>query len=213
MTEARFWELVESAEWKNAGKRGYNDAKVKLLIHLSPIEVQELEDMFYEKMNELADIEKRFDREIKGVSDDSWSDLRAHVIGLGEWEYRSTLNDFDRLQKRANDRDFVESFAYAIPSMNDYQYLSYGHYDRMARRYCEELEEVRFSSMWSDEVKAVADKIMDALSSIKNEGNREIIKSMGDDVWYAQWNPTHHGIPNLVHDYEMYIVNGLHAVK
>lgn len=57
---------------------------------------------------------------VSGVSDDGFSDLRAHIIGLGKVEYERVLYDPDLAQQRANKNAYTESFSYCLPYETDY---------------------------------------------------------------------------------------------
>jgi hypothetical protein len=48
------------------------------------------------------------------------SDLLYHIVGLGRAEYHKTMHDPSVLIERVQQRDFTESFSYAIPWLRDY---------------------------------------------------------------------------------------------
>ncbi len=213
MTEERFWEIVESFRWEYAGY-DYDARTVELLRTMSFNDLKELQDKYYEKMEELAGIEHRTGREIREVSDDGWMDLRAHVIGCGREEYERTLNDFNRLQERASTRDYRECFSYVIPNPEDVALLTMRYWSILARQYEEELRQVLRSDLYSDEVKATVGRIIDALRRIGPYTSKEhvqesvnYIKSLPDETWKAPWNPSSHGVPNLAKSVERYILN------
>lgn len=213
MTEERFWEIVESFHWED-DERDHDRRRVELLHTLCYDELVELQQKFREKKTELGDIEKRFGREVHGVSDDGWDDVRAHVIGCGREEYELTLNDIDRLQKRIDDHDYRESFAYCIPFPHDVAELSIRTHEARAHRYIEELREVMFDKMYSDGVKAKIAALLGHLQKVsfwtpKEELQAAVdgIKALPDSTWSEPWNPTAWGVPNLASDLQRYILN------
>lgn len=60
-------------------------------------------------------IDRRHGNDIRGVSDDSWGDLKADIVSRGKDFYNKALSDFNLVQKMADDDDYKESFNYAIP--------------------------------------------------------------------------------------------------
>ena len=55
------------------------------------------------------------------VGDDSYEDLRAHIIGMGRKEFQKVMRNPELAYDRAVDGKYTESFSYAIPSRSDYQ--------------------------------------------------------------------------------------------
>ena len=55
------------------------------------------------------------------VGDDSYEDLRWHIIGLGKAEYEKNLANPELAYARAVKGDYKESFAYAIPNSYDFK--------------------------------------------------------------------------------------------
>ena len=60
-------------------------------------------------------IESRIGNDVRGVSDDSWSDVRYDVVSRGKDFYNKALNDYTVVQKMIDNDDYKESFSYAIP--------------------------------------------------------------------------------------------------
>lgn len=60
-------------------------------------------------------LQKAHGDKIKNVSDDSWNDLTADIISRGKDFYLKALDDYDMVQKMADDYDYSESFSYGFP--------------------------------------------------------------------------------------------------
>ena len=134
--EDRFWELVKVANWP---KDGYEKPKMKYLKMLSKEEAKEFCSMkakFYKQLSNVA-------RDVDGMGDDGFNDLINHIIGLGKKAYYEALNNVKLVQKRANDDDYKESFAYCFPYEDDYgkdnQY-TYNNVVKVAKSAIKEIE-------------------------------------------------------------------------
>jgi hypothetical protein len=120
MTNVRFWELVELAEW---GKdHDYKRIERLYLRTMTLIESEEFREIFNAKRSALDDFIG--DRNPAGGGDDSHGDLMAHIIGLGQAEYVMSLSDYAVILKRGQARDFEESFSYGIPYKESYVKLN-----------------------------------------------------------------------------------------
>lgn len=219
MNEKRFWEIVESFHWEDADF-DHDARRVELLHTMSFDELAELEKKFADRMKELAATEKRLGYEISDVSDDGWSDLRAHVIGLGRDEYERTLADFDRIQIRATKWDYRESFAYCIPSPRDTANLSIDTHERRAYGYVEKLHSEMLSNLLRLDPETVSARnaavrdIIDNLRKINGwASDRELreavayLKAVPETTWEQGWNPIGWGAVNLANDVEKYILS------
>ncbi len=63
-----------------------------------------------------------------GCGDDSYSDLLAHIVGLGHVAYSEAMLYPQRVKERCDNRKFTESFAYALPHADKFKYLTLQHY-------------------------------------------------------------------------------------
>lgn len=121
MTDVRFWELVELAEW---GKdHDYERIKRLYLRTMSLTEADEFCGIFRSRRDELDNVIGPT-RNPAGGGDDSHSDLLAHIIGLGQAEYEKSLSDYAVIRKRGHAGDYKESFSYCIPYKGDYPKLN-----------------------------------------------------------------------------------------
>ena len=109
-----FWDVVESVEWT----MDYDYDRIKNHIKLNyPNDCVMFKNIFDYYTNELY---QRFEDdwlERNGgigieASDDSWSDLRAEVIGRGKEFYTNITAE--QLKRMGDTRDYRESFAYAF---------------------------------------------------------------------------------------------------
>jgi hypothetical protein len=121
--EKKFWEVVESCGW---GTKTTNSKEVKryLLRNFSQAEIQALEAVFRQYTSKLSEHLS----EVTGVSDDSFSDLCSHIVGLGKKEYDAVMKDADLAQQRINRSDYAESFSYVWPHEDDYEKINGGMY-------------------------------------------------------------------------------------
>jgi len=110
-----FWSLVDDVDYKsdndyNRVKQiitdiinfgGFGKKQALLLHSLIGVKFDALDKAHYNK--------------ITNVSDDGWDDLKADILSRGKDFYLKALNDFDMVQKMANDYDYNESFLYGFP--------------------------------------------------------------------------------------------------
>ena len=110
-----FWKVVDLVDYKSDDDY---DRIRELLLKLNrfcgikPEVFKILLDSFKLKVDAL---EKRWGDNIKGVGDDSWSDLKADIVSRGRDFFMNAMTDFDMVQRMANDIDYTESFSYAFP--------------------------------------------------------------------------------------------------
>lgn len=119
-TESLFWDAIGECDWAYFAKdpKGYNRLKKEILLHWD----DEFIRSFCERVaSAVSALQKRV-TEWEGAtgrqvpcSDDSFSDIAYHVVGLGKDEYEATLEDPKRFLRRAKKYDYRESFCYAIP--------------------------------------------------------------------------------------------------
>lgn len=57
--------------------------------------------------------------DIRGVSDDSWSDLRCDIVSRGKEFYNKAMKDIRIAQRMSDEYDYKESFSYAFPYKDD----------------------------------------------------------------------------------------------
>lgn len=108
-TEKEFWDLIDSygywTKTKNAG-----DIRADIQAKLSHEEVARLENVFHRLTGILRE---RIVGMIAGtVSDDSFSDLTSHIIGMGSSEFEAVMLKPLKARVRALSYDYEEGFQY-----------------------------------------------------------------------------------------------------
>lgn len=127
-----YWDIIESLEWL----KDRNHKRVKKdfrKMELTGSQRENLTIFYRNRLKQLDgrvrinDILKR--PEVTGwLSDDSWWDLRADIIGRGKDFFSSILENHDLLIPLINNNDYKENFGYAF---HDFQPMPiYPHYDK-----------------------------------------------------------------------------------
>lgn len=129
---AEFWSIIEPFGWGTKTTK-YDDIKVALLRQLTPEKAMMLRAQLDKLMHALSQALRAKHIKLE-CGDDSYWDLMAHVVGLGRAEYESCLMNPQLMKARCDGGGFTESFAYALPHANDFEYLTLKHYaDRAAQ--------------------------------------------------------------------------------
>jgi len=209
MDKTRFWEVVESVKWARPST-DYDKAKAYILRNYSFTELKELRAHLRDAYKAADAAASKID--IDCGSDDGWSDLIYHVVGLGK-EFFDKAIENPLLIKKLYDTDaYVESFSYAIPYADDVCYLSNEYYQHRGTRYLSQLWQVYESPNWSKAVKEEVYKLIQLLEGQRDpkgwlaEYDRLFPKGNKEPIWSAEWNPCSHGIPNLFSDVRRYLV-------
>lgn len=101
-----WWDFVEQAEWT----KDFDYERIEnVLRNADPKITQELEEIYRKFSKQLYNY---LDDKVKGVSDDGFSDLIAHIIGSGKELYSQVMNDWKIAQGIINDRQYREGFQY-----------------------------------------------------------------------------------------------------
>lgn len=141
MSESDFWKIVDEVGW-GTKTTDYHAVKGVLLRNLSPNQAASfatMESILHNKLDKaLVKFEADGDKDKSqrgnpnsiGLGDDSYGDLIAHIIGLGEKEYEAVLKKPALAQERVRKGDFKESFEYCIPRASDYRLLDKEHYQQ-----------------------------------------------------------------------------------
>lgn len=104
--ERMWWDFVDAAQWtKDFDYRRIED----MLRRTDPKIAKELEEI-YRKLQH--DLYLYLDDKVKGVSDDGFSDLLAHIVGSGEKVYNQVMNDWKVAQGIIRNREYREGFQY-----------------------------------------------------------------------------------------------------
>lgn len=128
MSAGQFWAAVADIGW-GTRTTDYKAIQKKLMKRWDVTEATAFRDTFDRFQGQLMNRLNQWERETGndlGVGGDSFSDLTAHIIGLGKREFDAVMKDpqlaYDRAVARYGTRDgYVESFSYAIPHERDYR--------------------------------------------------------------------------------------------
>ena len=114
--ESVMWQVIEDM---NFNKRGHNGAGLYLTNEsgLSLDGMRKVESFARRKCVELY--KPLFD--VKGVSDDSYDDLRWQIVANGEEFYKNIT--LEKAQSMVDNNEFTESFGYAFHQIDDLEKL------------------------------------------------------------------------------------------
>ena len=114
MKEQQFWNVIEAMDFNN---KGYKKAGQYLIEDsgLTIEQMSEVEDMASWKVRELYD--RLWD--VKGVSDDSYDDLRWQIVANGQDAFNDAT--VESAQKMVDNKEYTESFCYAFHALWDLQ--------------------------------------------------------------------------------------------
>jgi hypothetical protein len=156
MTDERFWEIVESVDWP---VEDTDKAKVEILMNTAPAEVEELRN----KMDETAAALRRaFEEEREHmdedfyVSEDGLDDCVNHIVGLGYETFERELLSPSLIVERYREKDFTESFSYAIPYPTEYDKLGTDFYIYRSDRYVNQYDEIARNEKFSEDYRRKA---------------------------------------------------------
>lgn len=117
-----WWGLINALGW-GTETTDYDDVRGKLLNMYTPQELNSFRSFVDSCMNVLAHVisawEEYDNTPILPCSDDSFSDLRAHIVGMGKKEFAKVLDDpqfaYDRaVAKYGTEGGYTESFLYVL---------------------------------------------------------------------------------------------------
>jgi hypothetical protein len=116
MNEPEAWGIIEAMKWSK--EADYSFLAKRFFHGLGIPKMNELRHFVNDRVNDLYEAadkwEKNNGRQLQIGSDDGYSDLRYHVVGLGKEEFEKALNDPEELEKRYLAHDYKESFAYVF---------------------------------------------------------------------------------------------------
>jgi hypothetical protein len=118
MNDKEFWAIVAECDW---GKDfDYERIKSYLMEKFTLEQASEFAQFISDKTDTLTEF---YDSKFNGEwysGDDGFSDLRCHIVGLGEDEFNRTVENVELMRDRWKEFEYEESFWYAIPSEYDY---------------------------------------------------------------------------------------------
>ena len=116
-TEKLYWSIIEDMDWLNYSqeRRGYEKMKVNFMRNYGVDMAKKVHEFASAKqgalMRMLDQLEKNGERYGDYGGDDSFGDMTAHVVGLGEEYYNAIMENPELLNKQNS----VECFMYALP--------------------------------------------------------------------------------------------------
>ena len=133
MKEEQFWAIVEEIGWPCEP----NMAKRKLMFRYSAESMEEFHEEHQKRLGELGaritEHEQRVGKDLNSWGD-RYSDLINHVVGLSQAEFEACMTDPERIWARCEREDYVESFSYCLPHVEDYELLVETYYRNSAGR-------------------------------------------------------------------------------
>lgn len=108
---------IESTDYKSIGKKLAIDYP-NYIERLSDF-VQLKRELLVSRLNEYANERGSF-RTYYGIGDDSFWDLTAHIVGLGQEKYFQIFENPEIAKKMVDERDFVENFQYIFRNAKEY---------------------------------------------------------------------------------------------
>jgi hypothetical protein len=119
LTESQCWQHIANLGW---GIQDCDYERIQKILYstLPKDEIEQFSEFVHAKIGDLYDI--FLPRAINGdynMGDDSFSDLLAHIVGMGKAYYEVVLEVPDLVQIRALKLDFEESFVYIFHDPNE----------------------------------------------------------------------------------------------
>ncbi len=210
MQDTVFWRMVEEMGWPEVF---YDEAKYRFMLRYRPDVAEEFMQVFLAKKAELRSVGR-----VQAVSD-GWDDTLAHIIGLGKTEWEQNRANPTLMFEREESLDYKESFAYCIPSADDYELLQDAGYEPYLRSIRELLH--RMETTDPDDVAPREYRLypeIQALGVQFLERNWQLAVDRYHERYgpgYADSFPTNYfgyGIPNLVNRLERFRLRE-HAYK
>ena len=200
MDEQEFWSIVGEIGWPDAH---YDAAKRWFMEQVTVEEAGEFREVYCAKVRTLRRV-----AESDAVCD-SWDDTLAHIVGLGEDEFRRHCDEPSRIARREADGEYRESFAYCIPATEDYGLLTDVGYERHLSRVLEIVSELETAD--ADDIPPRLYRqypgVLELFRLLLAKNWREAVdryhQSYG--AGYADsWPLDSYLIPNFIHDLETF---------
>lgn len=200
VTDESFWRFVDEAQWTT----DHNVDRIKrfLLQESDEATVEALRHKASELMHKL---EHYRGPDISGVSDDGWSDVRAHVIGSGRDVYEACIDSQLYIQEIVNSGKYVENFLYSLPYDDDWTTIERA--PEKAAELIQALDEMDPQPTAAVDRLILAD-VVTRLEHIRL-GEYEAAVDGWDKSLYSLWNNDFargHTAPNMINDIWKYHV-------
>lgn len=208
-TVEKFWEVVKQVKWTS--DHNYTRIKYQFMRSFTKPQVDGLRQRLEQMTNNL---DRKLSNRVEGVGDDGYSDLLAHIVGMGKESYDAVLADPTMAQDIIDKNQYKESFSYAFPFEDDWNNLNLQHLIKEAEKYLETL--VRMTGSHSSiKSQASAETIKDMIKRLRIAMSGDFKKATRgwDTDTYNRWSDFvdetnfggHHGPPNLINDLRDFI--------
>jgi hypothetical protein len=211
MSKAKlYWSIIEDMNWLKYSqeRRGYNEMKIRFMRSYGYDMAKKVREFVDERqstlMRMLDQLNKNGERYGDFGGDDSFSDMTAHVVGLGEEYYLSVMEN----PKLLNKLNFVESFLYALPYNDDYDMLETEYHVNFAIESMKQVVEniAANISMKKDNPEAyiVAGDILRRLALVVAGDYTHAVEDLNFDRDYNKISAISTGAANCLFDYKRY---------
>ena len=116
LTNSEAWALIEKMGWSK--QADYNEIARTFFKKLGTLKMQKLEKFVKDRASELYSAVTKYESETGGElevgSDDGFSDLRYHIVGMGKLIFDESLADPQLMQTRYSHGNYKESFIYCF---------------------------------------------------------------------------------------------------
>lgn len=117
MTDQEGWQLIQTIGW-GTKTTDYDAIAKEMFSNLGTEKANQLSVFVSDRVNELGVAVDNYEREnnisLEVGSDDGFSDLRYHIVGMGQKEFVKCMGNPLKMQERYKKNQYKESFAYAF---------------------------------------------------------------------------------------------------
>lgn len=109
------WKRIARMNWE--ASHDYDRIGREIFSKWTRSQIKTTKEFVGERVNELYAAMKRWEQDHRPMdigSNDGLSDVLYHVVGLGEQEFKKTMEDPTLLESRYNEGQYKESFAYCF---------------------------------------------------------------------------------------------------
>lgn len=116
LTPEQAWEQIAQMGWSTI-TTDYQEIAKRFFKQFGKAGMKRLHSFVGDRVSDLGKAVDRHEKNIGPLevgSDDSFSDLRYHVVGLGRYEFNLCMDNPEELQKRYHKGQYKESFCYCF---------------------------------------------------------------------------------------------------
>ena len=204
-----FWEIVKNARWTS--DHNYDRIKYQWMRTMTLPQAEGLRRKFDKFRSRL---DNKITDKVHGVGDDSFSDVIAHIIGMGKHAYDLVMKDPSLAQRLIDAHEYVENFGYAFPDKDDYNLIEPKYLIKQATGYLEELSELT-SNRSAIKSQEDAETLRDMIKRLRAAESGDFKKATQgwDRSKYKHWgkivdNTDHdvlYGPPNLIDELKAFL--------